>query len=128
MPTRSSKSVVLEKPIKEERAAPTVSTKQILVPIKQTISTSPPEPIWFARTGSTLHESVLQWANEAGWNVLWMAEDLDYPIIADLRYEGPFEQAVTKIFRAYEKAERPFWVNGNSMQKALVVMEKNTAQ
>lgn len=63
-----------------------------------------------------------------GWRVLWMPEDLGYPIIADLRYEGPFEHAVTEIFRAYEKAQRPFWVNGNATQKALQVMEKNAAQ
>lgn len=126
-PTSSSKSIVLEKPL-EEGETPIVSTESTSAPIKQMVPALPPQPIWLAKTGSTLRESITTWADEAGWNVLWMPEDLDYPIIADLRYEGTFEHAVTKIFRAYEESERPFWVDGNATQKALIVTEKHSTQ
>src|SRR5260364_311919 len=124
-----SKIIILEEVMSthSEKAVPLANIKLIPIPA-QTVSASPSQPVWLAKTGSTLRESVLQWADKAGWQVLWMPEDLDYPIIADLRYEGSFERAVTDLFHAYEKAERPFWVNGNSTQKALMVTERHAAQ
>jgi len=82
------------------------------------------DKIWTAAAGSTLRESIFHWAKQAGWVVNWLAEDLDYPIIGNLTYSGSFENAVIWIFGAYEKAERPMFVDGNVMQRMLVVTEK----
>ncbi len=71
---------------------------------------TPPKPQWVARPGSTLKTSVQEWGKKAGWDVVWNA-DYDYPIKASLTFEGSFLDAITTLFRSYEKAEKPFWVD-----------------
>jgi len=85
---------------------------------------APPKVYWVAKAGSTLRDSVTEWAQKAGWTVRWTQDDLDYPIIGDLTFDGSFENAITGIFRAYEKAARPMLVDGNVQQKLLVISEK----
>lgn len=85
---------------------------------------TPAKVFWVAKKGSSLRDSVTEWAQKAGWDVTWVPQDLDYPIIGTLTYEGTFENAVTGIFRAYEGAERPMLVDGNPRQKLIVVTEK----
>ncbi|MDH0341967.1 toxin co-regulated pilus biosynthesis Q family protein [Chromobacterium haemolyticum] len=106
--------------------------RQIYVGEKKYISDSlqagktltPPKVYWVAKAGSSLRESITKWAEKAGWDVRWVPDDLDYQIIGNLTYEGSFENAITGIFRAYEKAERPMLVDGNPKQKLLVITEK----
>ena len=57
-----------------------------------------------------LKTSVQEWGKKAGWDVVWNA-DYDYPIKASLTFEGSFLDAITTLFRSYEKAEKPFWVD-----------------
>ncbi|CAG9170063.1 TcpQ domain-containing protein [Cupriavidus pinatubonensis] len=100
-------------------------------PVNAQRPTKAPAPLtWVAKSGSTLRESVREWAQRAGWDLRWVPDDLDYPIDGKLTYDGTFEAAITWIFRVYEKAERPMLVDGNPQQKILRVTEKNkgTAQ
>ncbi|KAG0189380.1 hypothetical protein DFQ28_003506 [Apophysomyces sp. BC1034] len=105
--------------------------KQLYVekkPYESAAAQRPSKPVqmaWVAKSGSTLRESVRDWAKKAGWELRWMPDDLDYPIIGNLTYDGTFESAITGIFRAYEKAERPMLVDGNPKQKVLVITEKS---
>lgn len=85
---------------------------------------TPAKVFWVAKKGNSLRDSVTEWAQKAGWDVNWVPQDLDYPIIGTLTYEGTFENAITGIFRAYEGAERPMLVDGNPSQKLIVVTEK----
>ncbi|AIC21831.1 hypothetical protein EY04_23815 [Pseudomonas chlororaphis] len=64
------------------------------------------------------------WAKRANWSVIWRAEGLDYPIEAPLRFEGSFQDAVSQIFPLYDGAARPFKVDGNPVQRLIVVVEK----
>ncbi len=96
--------------------------KQQLTPASQSSLSS--QSRWSARAGSTLHESILAWGQQAGWKIYWRALELDYPILGNLVYEGSFETAISAIFKAHEKAERPLLVDGNSKQKVLVIREK----
>lgn len=75
---------------------------------------------WEAKTGGTLRESVAEWAKRAGWQLVWSAP-IDYPIAAQLTFEGAFLDAVTSVFRSYEKAERPLLVDVHEGQKVIVV-------
>lgn len=78
---------------------------------------------WSAAAGSTLKRTVTAWGDEAGWKILWKP-DLDYPIKAEISFDGSFEEAITQIFNLYSSAGRSFSVNGSRRQKVLLVQEK----
>lgn len=77
-------------------------------------------PVWQAKIGATLRESVSAWGDKAGWQVVWNA-DYDYPILAQLTFEGAFIDAIVGVFRSYEKAERPLLVDVHEVQKLIVI-------
>lgn len=77
-------------------------------------------PVWVAKTGATLRESVTEWGDKAGWQVVWSA-GFDYPILAQLTFGGSFLDAIVGIFRSYEKAERPLLVDVHESQKLIVI-------
>lgn len=104
----------------EKRPAPTVVDVAEPVPIVA----PPPAQFWVAKAGSSLREVVQEWAKSVDWTVQWIPEDLDYSIVGTLVFEGTFENAITDIFGAYDKARRPMQVDGNRKQKLLIVKEK----
>lgn len=65
-----------------------------------------PIPVWIARTGSTLKGTLIDWASRAGYHVVWGA-DYDYPIDAQLAYQGSFFDALKGIFTTFESADKP---------------------
>ncbi|WP_295460787.1 TcpQ domain-containing protein [uncultured Pseudomonas sp.] len=79
---------------------------------------------WDAPVGSTLRQSVEAWAKRAGWQVIWDADDLDYPIEAALHFRGTFAEAIAQIFPLYDSARRSFIVDGNSSQRIVHVSER----
>lgn len=87
---------------------------------------APIPALWTAQRGNTLREAVSEWAKRAGWDLDWVPKDVDYAIIGPLSYEGQFEDAITGIFRAYERAERPLDARGNKTQKLLQITEKGS--
>lgn len=76
--------------------------------------------VWVAKTGSTLRESLAEWGKRAGWQVVWTPA-IDYPIAAQMQFDGSFLDAITAVFRAYEKAEKPLLVDVHQAQKLVVV-------
>lgn len=85
---------------------------------------TPLKPVWEARVGSTLRESVEAWARSADYRVIWECDDLDYAIEAPLRFSGSFTEAVTEIFPLWDNARRSFLVDGNSDQRIVHVSER----
>ncbi|APQ10989.1 pilus assembly protein PilL [Pseudomonas oryzihabitans] len=79
---------------------------------------------WDAPVGSTLRQSVEAWAKRAGWQVIWDADDLDYPIEAALHFRGTFAEAIAQVFPLYDSARRSFIVDGNSSQRIVHVSER----
>jgi len=79
---------------------------------------------WDAPVGSTLRQSVEAWAKRAGWQVVWEADDLDYPIEAALHFRGTFAEAIAQVFPLYDGARRSFIVDGNSSQRIVHVSER----
>lgn len=86
--------------------------------------TPPPKPTWEARPGESLQQVITRWSRTAGYTLDWRAEGLDYPIDAPLRFQGSYEEAVSSIFKLYEKAERAFAVDGRRRQHRLIVNEE----
>ncbi len=112
-------------------AAPVVTKNPVSAPaVTASLPASKPAAVaalpetWEARKGSTLRKSVTSWAERAGWDLDWKAQDLDYPIEAPLHFEGSFEEAIGKLFPLYDQAERSFQVKGSRAQKLLIISEK----
>lgn len=79
---------------------------------------------WTAPVGSTLHKTITDWCKQAGWQLVWSPEDLDYPIEAPLSFNGSFQEAIAQIFPLYDHAPRRFAVDGNPVQRMVYVSER----
>ncbi|KMY85742.1 hypothetical protein BUMB_03037 [Candidatus Paraburkholderia calva] len=86
-------------------------------------------PMWTAPAGSTLRDSIQEWATQAQWTLVWDAPDgvdksVNYPIIAALQFQGPIDQAVDDCIRLYENSKKPLAIEINSSQRLLYVYLK----
>ena len=84
-------------------------------------------PAWDAKVGSTVRATMEEWAKRAGWMLVWPMGDLDYRIVAPLRFDGSIVDATSKLARLYETAERPLAVNIHTTQKVIAFSEKGVA-
>lgn len=113
----------------QPKPAPTVvASARPAVPEAEMKPAAPVRPlpqVWTAEAGSTLRESVEEWAKKARWKVIWAQEDLNYPIDAPLRFEGSFQEAIKQLFPLYDNAPRSFVVDGSEgAQSVLYVAER----
>ena len=110
------------------KLAKAVTTTAVAAPaieVKPIPSTRPLPQVWTAEVGSTLRDSVEEWAKKARWRVIWAQEDLNYPIKAPLHFEGSFQEAIEQLFPLYDNAPRSFVVNGSEgSQSVLYVAER----
>ncbi|MDQ1090725.1 hypothetical protein QE400_000138 [Xanthomonas sacchari] len=84
--------------------------------------------VWTAKAGSTVRETVEQWAKTQAWTVYWPMQDLDYRIVAPLTFDGTLVEAVSKLTLLYETAQRPLAVGIFVNQKLIRYSEKEAAQ
>ncbi|MDO7931486.1 toxin co-regulated pilus biosynthesis Q family protein [Xanthomonas euvesicatoria pv. eucalypti] len=84
--------------------------------------------VWTAKAGSTVRETVEQWAKTQAWTVYWPMQDLDYRIVAPLTFDGSLVDAVSKLTLLYESAQRPLAVGIFVNQKLIRYSEKEAAQ
>lgn len=80
-------------------------------------------PEWMAQKGSTLRKTVDEWAKRANWTSVWPMEDLDYPIVAPLSFQGSIVDALTKLAHLYQYAERPVHADIRPGQSLVVFSE-----
>ena len=110
------------------KPAAAVTTTAVAAPAIKVKPAPPPRPlpqVWTAEVGSTLRDSVEEWAKKARWRVIWAQEDLNYPIEAPLHFEGSFQEAVKQLFPLYDNAPRSFVVDGSEgSQSVLYVAER----
>lgn len=74
--------------------------------------------------GSTLHQTIADWCKQAGWQLIWQTQDLDYPIEAPLNFNGTFQEAIAESSRCAANAPRRFSVDGNAVQRVVYVSER----
>lgn len=86
----------------------------------QTLPRCGEEQMWIAKPGDTLRDTVDAWSAREGWTMVWDAA-VDYPISAPISFTGCYADALTKLFAAYDKAEKPLLADGHVTQKTLVV-------
>lgn len=120
-PAKATSQTTVTKSVASISQAPTKPE-----PAAKPVAAVAPQQTWSAPVGSTLRQSVEDWAKRAGWQVIWVPEDLDYPIEAPLSFTGTFSSAVRQIFPLYDSAKRSFVVDGNegNGQQVLHVSER----
>lgn len=103
------------------------------IPSPSLIIAAKPDPIWTIRQGSTLKSALMQWikqpdarcATSTGyWSIHWNTQGVNYPIDAELRFKGSFQQAITELFELYQYAEKPLYVSGYQHQCLIIVSDK----
>lgn len=96
------------------------------VPASPVVQIRPAPEIWVGKEGSTLRESIEVWGKKAGWRVIWDkgAEEIDYPLLAPVRFQGAFDEAASAFIRLYEKAKKPLLVDIQATQKLIYVTRK----
>lgn len=114
--------------IAASKPASAVGSTAVADPAIEVKPAPPPRPlpqVWTAEVGSTLRDSVEEWAKKARWRVIWAQEDLNYPIEAPLHFEGSFQEAIKQLFPLYDNAPRSFVVDGSEgSQSVLYVAER----
>ena len=122
-PTTVSPAPSVTAPAPAKTAAPAPAAYS-LPSVRLTEPASVIAQTWDAPVGSTLRRSVEAWAKRAGWQVVWTADDLDYPIEAALHFKGTFAEAIAQVFPLYDGAPRSFIVDGSSSQRIVHVSER----
>ncbi|EPW1515427.1 TcpQ domain-containing protein [Salmonella enterica subsp. diarizonae serovar 48:r:z] len=93
------------------------------------VTVAPSGPEWKAVSGSTLKESLTEWAGKADcaggghWVVIWQTST-DYPIDAPLVFKGNFETALVQVFDLYKNADKPLFPEANRLQCLVSVTDK----
>ncbi|ASG86811.1 PFGI-1 class ICE element type IV pilus protein PilL2 [Salmonella enterica] len=135
----SSSSLVMAKP---ETNTPSSFSSVVSTVTPTTATTSVPKPLtgtpvtavvsgpeWKATAGSTLKESLTDWAGKAGcssgghWVVIWQTST-DYRIDAPLVFKGNFESALVQVFDLYKKADKPLFAEASRLQCLVSVTDK----
>ncbi|EBM3782883.1 hypothetical protein DY644_15690 [Salmonella enterica] len=112
-------------PVKPATATAAVAKPLTGTPV--TVVASGPE--WKAVAGSTLKESLTDWAGKADcssgghWVVIWQTST-DYRIDAPLVFKGNFESALVQVFDLYKKADKPLFAEASHLQCLVSVTDK----
>ncbi|CZV48356.1 TcpQ domain-containing protein [Enterobacter hormaechei] len=85
---------------------------------------------WRIEKGTTLKEGFIAWAvkteclkdRDKKWTVQWET-DTNYRIDYPLNFTGSFEQATTKLFTLYQKAQSPLYVSGYREQCVILIKD-----
>lgn len=92
----------------------------------------PTEPkMWKIDKGLTLKDGFIAWTKSDNcpgkdhkWNVQWKT-DINYPIDYPLSFSGSFEEATTKLFNLYQKAQSPLYVSAYRNQCIIIIDDRN---
>ncbi|EGH3435056.1 hypothetical protein IEA96_000487 [Salmonella enterica] len=112
-------------PVKPATATAAVAKPLTGTPV--TVVASGPE--WKGVAGSTLKESLTDWAGKADcssgghWVVIWQTST-DYRIDAPLVFKGNFESALVQVFDLYKKADKPLFAEASRLQCLVSVTDK----
>lgn len=116
-------------PVKPATATAAVAKPLTATPVAAPVAAVPGGPEWKAAVGSTLKESLTEWAGKADcvggghWVVIWQTST-DYPIDAPLVFKGNFETALVQVFDLYKNADKPLFPEANRLQCLVSVTDK----
>ncbi|WP_051690846.1 toxin co-regulated pilus biosynthesis Q family protein [Photorhabdus australis] len=89
------------------------------------------EKQWRIEKGTTLKDGIMAWAvkevcsaaDSINWTVIWETP-INYRIDALLQFKGNFKSALNGIFSLYRNAQKPLYVETNTPQCLIQVMEQ----
>lgn len=116
-------------PVKPATATAAVAKPLTATPVAAPVAAVPGGAEWKAAVGSTLKESLTEWAGKADcvggghWVVIWQTST-DYPIDAPLVFKGNFETALVQVFDLYKNADKPLFPEANRLQCLVSVTDK----
>ncbi|EKA0078036.1 TcpQ domain-containing protein [Salmonella enterica] len=116
-------------PVKPATATAAVAKPLTATPVAAPVAAVPRGPEWRAAVGSTLKESLTEWAGKADcasgghWVVIWQTST-DYRIDAPLVFKGNFESALVQVFDLYKKADKPLFAEASRLQCLVSVTDK----
>lgn len=84
---------------------------------------APVKEVWIGEIGTSVKAAIAQWSDKAGWSVVWDTK-IDYPLMAPVRFEGTFDEAVGQFIRLYERAEQPLVVDIQPGQKVVYITQR----
>ncbi|EHW3451726.1 TcpQ domain-containing protein [Salmonella enterica] len=118
------------KPSTVTTVKPATATAAVAKPLTGTpVTVVASGPEWKAVAGSTLKESLTDWAGKADcssgghWVVIWQTST-DYRIDAPLVFKGNFESALVQVFDLYKKADKPLFAEASRLQCLVSVTDK----
>jgi hypothetical protein len=84
----------------------------------------PPVKLWAAGRGHSLQSILEDWAEEAGWSVVWQS-DRSYILQASAQFTGEFVDAATAILEPFGKATPPVFGQFYAGNKVLLITTAN---
>jgi hypothetical protein len=92
--------------------------------MEQTRPESDQKQIWEGRAGSSLNSVLVNWAKQAGWQLIWNV-GVVYPLKDDVKVEGPFLEAVAELMDPFTTATPiPLKVDFYKEQRVISVSER----
>lgn len=91
----------------------------------------PLPPRWTAKPGSTLRQTMQEWAQQATcttgehWRVMWQAS-VDYPVDAAMAFTGSWNDVLTEVFTLYGNAKTPLYATVYSRQCVVSVANRHS--
>ncbi|EAS1849118.1 hypothetical protein H6H87_002297 [Salmonella enterica] len=129
-PVGAKPDVITPAPSTATQVKPATVTGAVAKPITGTpVTVVASGPEWKAVAGSTLKESLTDWAGKADcssgghWVVIWQTST-DYRIDAPLVFKGNFESALVQVFDLYKKADKPLFAEASRLQCLVSVTDK----
>ncbi|SDV46546.1 toxin co-regulated pilus biosynthesis Q family protein [Chitinasiproducens palmae] len=82
----------------------------------------PLSTVWVADSGSELRETLIAWAERAGWSVVWNS-DYDFRLRAGARFTGPFESALKSLLDSVRTAGGQVYLRLYAGNRVVVVRD-----
>jgi hypothetical protein len=88
-----------------EIKAETVAPESIVIGVGRN-DVSQSGEVWLVYENSTLENTLMDWADRAGWTVIWDSS-YSYPIEASAEFRGDFVSAASHLIKTMERAQPP---------------------
>jgi len=100
-------------------ATPVVSHAYTRTYPVRAVATPAPEQ-WTGTTGMTLEGMLTHWCADAHVRLVWNP-NFQYTLVAPLKFQGTFEQAIAEVFALYHGASHPMSADFYPKQQVLVI-------